>query len=303
MHKLTVVANCHCLPIARTLALGTADAQAQFIDVNFTTQSPHAERIAALRSDDGTGIVYTFPFGPKWGALETSLLKAVYGARCTTFTNIHFTGLHPDLTYIGAMGARVTAVMGDYHSKLVLYAFVKGIGADDCIAMFNPATYERIGFFDFFAASAAELRGRDVECDVRFAEEFLALVRLMPALFTVNHPTDAVLQILCERLCAAQRIRFTPFPEAYLTNVLADNYIWPVYDEIAERHGLRYRTPQLFVSANRSESRGMTLETLVRAFYDSYAQLPGDEFSAMVRRLPFYDQFDAVLEGWNGRLA
>lgn len=297
--RVTVIANCHCLPIARTLSLGASGIDADFIDVNFVDQPPYVDRIAGLAKDDGERLIFTFPFGDKWSGISTQRLRDRYGDRCMTFTNVHFTGLHPDITYIGAMGSRVTAVMGDYHSKLILYCYASGINADDCIAMFNDRTYERIGYYGFFEASAAELRARDAECDVQFAEEFLTLVREQPALFTVNHPTDAVLQRLSQRLCAAQNIPFTPFPTDYLTNSLADNFIWPVYDEIAERHNLAYRTPQLFLSARRSQSRGIALREMVGSSYATYALWPADEFRAMVRRLPFFEQFEAVLTNWS----
>lgn len=194
------------------------------------------------------------------------------------------------------MGQRFTGVLRDYHSKLVLYSFASGRSAVECTNLFNAKTYERLGFLDLLASSSQELSWRDKDLDVKFAPDFFDILKQELPLFTVNHPTDSVLQALCRRLCDHVGIDYTPFPGAALTNSLSDNCIWPVYDAVAEHHRLPYRTPQRFVVPNRAQSRSLSLGEFVSRSYQGYGEVPTGQFKGGVRALPFHDAFQAALD-------
>jgi len=293
--NVAVIANCHCLPLADALTLVARKADADFIDVTFAEQPHMLAKIDKLFSPDAAEVVFSFNLSENFGRIATTALRPVLGPRMITFTNIHFAGLHPDITYLGPMGQRINGFFGDYHSKLVLFCFAQGRSAAQCLALFNGATYERVGFFESYAAAAAELLQRDGACDVKFAASFLEMLRERPCLYTLNHPTGAVFLELAKRLAAAADFQVADFGPAFFQNHLSVNYVWPVYDEIAEHHRLAYRSPFYFLRPTDRAARAATLEEFIAGCYEAYARAEFNEFAAMVRALPFFKSFSERL--------
>ena len=292
--NVTVVANCHCLPLADTLALCAPGLQTDFIDVNFVADPATAAKIAGI--DGGEKLVFTQPISEAHGAVATASLRSrLPPGRVLTFTNIHFTGLHPDITYVGAMGGRVQSFFGDYHSKLVLFAFATRRSRTECLHLFEPHALEQVGYLSAFERSAAELRAREAACDVRFAEAFVAMARQVPSLFTINHPTAAVFHELAAAMAAHAGLEFRRIGAAYSANGLANSFIWPVHDAIAEANGLAYRTPPFFVSTAGRASRSWTLEEFVAGCYAHYESVPFAQLAPMVAQAPFFAEFAARL--------
>jgi hypothetical protein len=291
---ITIIANCQSLPLADALALGATGITTEFIDVNFPHLPEMAAKIATL-APRGDELVFSVNLSAQFGVLGTEQLRPRLGDGLITFTNIHFSGLHPDITYLGPMGRRTPGYFEDYHSKLALFGFVTGRSIADCVALFNGAAYERIGFFAEFAASASELMRRDDACNVRYAAMFLEQIKQVPGLFTINHPTGPIFMTLANVLARVAGVPFERFDALFLENPLARNVIWPVYNEIAEHHGLRYRMPQLFVAPVRRAARGAALADFIAGSYAAYAQADFNEFSAMVRQLPFFATFERCL--------
>lgn len=266
-----VIANCHCLPLAEALAfIGSDIEKADFIDVNFLTQPNMVEKIDLIHEDPSWRVV-SFPLSAKFERLETPRLKKALGDRLTTFTNTYFDGLHPDITYVGGMGQRVLSPMNDYHSKIVLASYAAGLSAENCLRQFNGAIYEKLGYYQEYDRSAQELLDRDEACDVKFAPHFLEMIKEMPALYTINHPTGAVFLALAEQLAASLGIHFASFSASFFQNHLSTSNIWPVYDEIAEHHGLKYRTPQYYTVGRGIGSRLLSREEFVIKSYECYA--------------------------------
>jgi hypothetical protein len=291
---ITIIANCQSLPLADALALGAQGIGTDFIDVNFPHLPDMAAKIATL-APRGDELVFSVNLSAQFGVLATEALRPRLGDGLLTFTNIHFSGLHPDITYLGPMGRRVHGYFEDYHSKLALFAFVTGRSAADCVALFTGATYERIGYFAEFEASGAELKRRDEACNVRYAGMFLEQIKQVPGLFTINHPTAPIFMTLANVLARAAGVPFARFDALFLENPLARNVIWPIYNELAEHHQLRYRMPQLFVAPVRRAARGAELAAFIAGSYAAYAAADAAEFAAMVRQLPFFAAFERAL--------
>lgn len=274
--KLMIVANCHCLPLAEAVAfVGQGLEKTDFLDVNFFSQPHMVEKIDLIHADPSWRVL-SFTLSANFDRLETSLLKQALGDRLTTFTNTHFSGLHPDITYVGGMGQRVTSAMGDYHSKIVLASYAAGLSAEACLRLFNGAVYEKLGYYQEYDHSARQLLERDAACDVKFAQRFLDMVKETPTLYTMNHPTGAVFLALAEQLAASQGIEFVSFSPAFFQNHLSTSNIWPVYDEIAEYHGLKYRTPQYYLVGKGVGSRLLSRAEFVTKSYECYAAI-GDQ--------------------------
>lgn len=249
------------------------------------------EKIGACLDGNEDRLVFSFNLSDQFGAIATPALRSHFGSRLITFTNIHFSGLHPDITYIGAMGRRVTGFFGDYHSKIVLFCYATGRSAADCLQLFNGATYERLGFYGALAAAKDELLQRDTSCDVKFAPTFLEMLVNEPCLYTVNHPTGAVFLEISSHLARHSGLDYVNIDRINVQNHLSNNYSWPVYNEIAEHHALAYRSAPYFIAPNRRSSRAYDLKEFVEGCYEAYAQADPKEFVEMVGKLPFYDNF------------
>jgi hypothetical protein len=294
--KLMVIANCHCLPLADALGfIGRGIKKVDFIDVNFMTQPHIAEKIDFIYNEPDWRVL-SFNLSANFERIETPKLQTVLGDRLTRFTNIHFSGLQPDITYVGGMGQRVSSAMGDYHSKIVLFSYVSSRSTEDCLHLFNGNVYEKLGYYKEYENSAKLLIERDESCDVEFAKSFLDMAREIPVLYTINHPTGAVLLALAEKLAASQGLDYASFAPAFFQNHLSNSNIWPIYNELAEYHGLKYRTPQYFAVSKGAEQRLLSRAEFVQKSYEIYADFADQEkLREKVAQMPLYKTFAEIL--------
>ncbi len=294
--KLMVIANCHCLPLSDAFNLSCRGVEiADFIDVNFITEPRMVEKIDLIHRDEDWRVM-SFNLSANFGRIETNTLKQLLGPRLKTFTNIHFDGLHPDITYDGGMGQRVASALGDYHSKIVLGSYVSGRSWEDCLRLFNGSIYENLGYYQEFDNSAMTLSERDTWCDLKFSPTFIAMAKECPVLYTINHPTGAVFIKLAELLALSQGLGWVPFPPEFFLNHLSTSNIWPVYDEIAEFHGLKYRTPQYYIGAQGGGSRLLSRAEFVQKSYESYKIIDDQgKFLEVIAGLPFFETFKEIL--------
>jgi hypothetical protein len=188
-----------------------------------------------------------------------------------TMTNIFFSGLHPDITYLGDRGGRIISPLGDYHSKIILKSFLLGLSVESCLDRFNELVYEEMGFFDEFEKSSLELLERDKNIDIAFGSIFMELVRHEPSLYTFNHPTGFVFQEYVDLIGKKIGINIKKFPFAMQPNPLSSSTWWPIYNEIAEKHCLKYRTPLLFKKPDSLGGGVIDLGEFIRQSYRIYA--------------------------------
>ena len=136
-----------------------------------TVAAPSTSRDVVFKIYNKTGIDHLLsqPMSDEFDDVSSKRLKAHYQSRFANYTNIYFSGLHPDLTYFGGFGQRVTSPLGDYHSRIILACFFQGRSVRECLAAFNGGVYEKLGYFLQFEHSLAELarRGRGKSDQVR----------------------------------------------------------------------------------------------------------------------------------------
>jgi hypothetical protein len=297
MRRIKVIANCHCLPLADALALCVPGVNTDFIDVNFVRTPDMQARIADMHTAPSGQIVYTQPLSDQFDSISTVTLRQQFGSDgVTTFTNVHFNGLHPDITYLGQMGSRIENFFGPYHSKLVLYCFVSGRSITDCLKMFDGAVYEKIGYLGAFQSSSEELMARDQSIDAQFAAQFLEMTLHVPTMYTVNHPTGRVFLALAETMATKSGLKFVRHSPEFFQNHLSTSYIWPIYDAIAEHSHLAYRTKPYFIKILQRDTRVINFAEFVTGCYLSYEAAEPDELRQAVTALPFYQNFSAALK-------
>jgi hypothetical protein len=227
------------------------------------------------RARTGDVQIITYNLSDAFGPLATERMRAEFPSLLTT-TNVFFDGLHPDITHIGGFQERVLSPLGNYHSRIVLFGFMTGRSAQECFRLFQSKIYEQAGYFSAYERSAAELVRRDEQGDIRFAEAFLDMVREVPVMLTINHPTISVFCRFSEIICRQLNIPYDAFPPEYFSNPLLQLAQWPIYAEIAEAAKLSYRTPMLFKPNEAAGSNYMGLREFVSASYKLYEALGRD---------------------------
>jgi hypothetical protein len=187
--------------------------------------------------------------------------------RVINFTNIYFTGLHPDATYIGGMGKRFLSPLGDYHSRITYLAYSKGLTIEECIQKFSSETYEKLGYYSQWDSSSIELINRDTKNDVKFAEEFLEITSNNLSLLTFNHPTSLVFNKLGNKLLNFIGLKEISLPIESQPNFLATNAFWPVYNNLNLSNRINYNTSFHFKSADSFGKKIYSLEQFVSTSY------------------------------------
>lgn len=273
--KIGIVANCQVEPLSKALAAlnevhtVVALPTHQYQSKHFEKPEEDFKRLI----QDPDAIVLSYTHGPNFNEYATQALKQRI-ARFYTLTNIHFSGLHPDITYLGDQGGRIQSPLGDYHSKIILHSFLTGRSPHDCLARFCGKEYEKLGYYREFEKSAAELRNRDKNVDIPFAETFIGLLKEIPGLYTLNHPTPTVFQEYVLMIARHLGLKACRQPIELLPNYLAHSTWWPVYDEIAETHALKYRMSLTFKQPAPLGGKFMELKPLIEASYQLYEKIP-----------------------------
>lgn len=289
--KICVIANCQVQSIVKGLSAladveKIAGLQIHLIGSPFF-QKPQEEFRTLAESHDVT--VLSFLLGDRFGEYETRKLKQTM-PRLFTVTNLYFSGLHPDITYIGGQGGRLQSPLGDYHSKIILHSFITGRSKSDCLERFAGKVYEKLGMFDEFEKSKNELIGRDIGIDFPFGKIFLEMVKERPSLYTVNHPTAFVFQAYIIYLAGLLGLRAHRMPLEILPNYFANAAWWPVYNEIGEYHSVQYSMPMVFKQPENLGGKFIDLEELIDRSYLDYAR--------MEKRIRSSTQVQTIIEEW-----
>lgn len=178
--------------------------------------------------------------------------------------NLYFDGLCPDSVYVGPPGRRVAGPMGDYHSSLVVEAFKSGLGVEEA----TVRLLEGGGSLDpleAWKASFNELRRREVEVDLPFADELEVLARQQRTFWTFNHPEVSLLLAYARQIVMRVFDR-QPNPVAQPSDDLKMNGVWPIYPWVREAHGLGFGGETTFETRGRVLMAGDFVEQSYRVY-------------------------------------
>lgn len=268
--RIALLGNCQSSALASIIYRVKGVRVDILVDINAQGSKPYEHAHWAAAHTDRVDFCFSQPLSEAFGDIRSERLKERYGSRFRQYTNLYFTGYHPDLTYFGDRGVRLQSAMGDYNSRIALIGYVRGLSVDDTLALFNHTTYERLGYFNQFEASKAELIRRDQDNDVRFAEEFFEVAKAHLPLYTVNHPTAHVLAPLAEMIIEACGQKRPSISTDTVKNPLVDGSIWPVYPEVASHLGLDYKGDTTFYPSFHEERQPMELRDFIATTYERY---------------------------------
>lgn len=274
--KVGIIANCQAMPLAKTLQAIKEVTTVVTLPIHLygADQFIKAENEFKELMKDPEAIILSYDISAEYGEYQTGILKNKL-KNFYTLSNIFFSGLHPDITYVGDRNGRMTSCLGDYHSKIILHSYLIGYSPDDCLLRFCAAEYEKLGYFNAFAQSANNLSKRDLNIDIAFAEKFLNLLIETPCLYSTNHPTAVVFQEFSVMIASFLGLQTWRYPAELLSNPLASGCWWPVYNEIAETHHLKYRTPMIFRQPEHLGGKQIELESFINMSYQKYKAIGG----------------------------
>lgn len=154
---------------------------------------------------------------------------------------IEFLAYHPDLVYIadGAPHKLLAGPGGHYNSSIALLAWKAGLSVADAIKLYRRDVYRRLGFFDFWESSCADLRAEGQAAGLPLDSLMQRWIERGCFMHSVNHPKLFVIADVITQLLERLEIRTLPGdPMRYVRDYLADSIVWPVYPEIGEGLGI-----------------------------------------------------------------
>ena len=222
-------------------------------------------------------------------------LAAEVGSRAQIIVvpTVWFPAFHPDQTPILlTAGGELEGAVGPYHSKIVVWGWQHGLGAEQVLSFFRPEVFRTLGYFDAWAPAVTELRGIFEPSDVDFGQWFLPLGRRGAFMLTNNHPrVDALVELARQvgtQLGAESHLVSYGWEQVLPDGLLATSVVWPLYPGVADALDL----PGAYVW--RLESGELIgLETFVARSLASYRDL--DPATVDTAHIDVDPRFDAAL--------
>lgn len=283
--NILLIGNCQCDPIRTAFRMLFPYSTTDRVMLHLEKDRRKEVIEERLRRYD---MVVSQPANSGYEGFSTDFVRSVVGdARLMTFSNIHFEGLHPDVTYFGPSGRRLMGSLGEYHSAIILAAYLGGYSEAACRTFFEGELFGEFGYIQRFDESLAELAARSDQVDVPFFDEFEVSIRSHPSMMTFNHPTSDLLIAYARKLSrevssrtGAVRSDF-PLSPYNCPSFLSENIIWPIYPALAAAH-LQGRGGSLWFRRNLNVggSPMIHLNELISSEYTKYRDVALQDFEA-----------------------
>lgn len=203
------------------------------------------ERDELARSLDRYHYVMTLEHGEGFGPLATNALRDRLGDRLLSLPTPFFSGLMPDMAYLryGDEIARTPAVLGDYHSGLLLEEVRAGFDPEEIVRRYvSGEAFERLDVQGVWDDSLAELKARELNTDIAispYIERCVAKGTIATQFMSFNHPAEGLINYIARAFLertvggAAHMVELTREEH----NLYADAF-WPLHPVVSERLGL-----------------------------------------------------------------
>lgn len=238
--------NCQARGIAQALRVLAPDARVSLLPMGRLTRDHRdlAAFAAALRGYDHVFLMPFAGFFPDGGSTEL----ATELASIRRFPGIVFSAFHPDMVYVGQIASQAStrllpSPLHTYHSAIVLFGFLRGLDHARIVRLFRAEVFERLGYLDTWPLAAAELLAYARSTGLPLEAEFLRWSREGAFMHTFNHPKLSVLGDIAARLMREAGLAPAALPlDAYLADDLLKDVVWPVYEPVAARYGVKGST-------------------------------------------------------------
>lgn len=236
--RALVVSNCATATYAEGLKVLFPDWEVRgaMIDLAekwLTADPPHQAFAGYLKVCD---LYVGLPLGPAWhiGQLLPEETRRVI------IPGFAFLGLQPDCLHLNGFESVLGG--GNLYSRIVVASYVAGLTPERTAGLFNPETYEAFDFFSYYEQEESKLVDNFRSFGIDLSGCIGRWISRGNFLFSYNHPRVDVLTGILRRALVAARL----LPESEwdrdddmgVADHLLHSIWWPVYPEIAARHGL-----------------------------------------------------------------
>ena len=238
-----MIGNCQASGVAQSLRLLVPGARVDTIPIAGLAHAfGRMDRLVRHCARYDHVFTHFFPDRFLSGGSALTLVERL--PRVRLFPTIVFPGFHPDQVLVGDVGhlnpsALMRSPTGPYHSAIALCAYLEGLDVSRTLTLFDDATFTALGYDSLWDEGTAFLlrSGRDLGFDL--SHEVTRWARLGCFMHVMNHPTLPVLADIARRLareagCTVRDIAV----EAYQTDDLLADSVWPVLPPIAARYGV-----------------------------------------------------------------
>lgn len=216
-------------------------------------------------------LILTIEHGENFGQLATARLKERLGSRVYSLPTPFFSGTVPEMAYLSYEGSitRSAAVMGDYHSGLLLAELRAGYSTEQIVGRYVSGTaFERLDVEGIWAASLEELRQREKTAEITlspFIEEAASRGEIGEQFLSFNHPREDLINHIARSFIqkATGQACSPALLTAQMHNLYADA-IWPLHPVVAARLGLPQPTRLTFKQPDRMGGKIMEMDEFVR---------------------------------------
>lgn len=238
-YKGVLLGNCQVGPLVSALNLFCPEINWQKINVNSILKVGEEDKFTSELED--ADFILTQPLGPNFGAFSSEKLVERFQDRLVLFPNVFFRGRHPDMAYFGERGKRLKSPVGDYHSLVVLLAFIRGISKQKLNDEFEHYLAHFIDVIRIKDSSEKELITRCKEIDFNYNELIQHLNSKELSMLTFNHPDNSTITLLASGIVTKMKFgtsNSTFWVETNLFNALKKDVAWPIHRHVAAEYGL-----------------------------------------------------------------
>ena len=267
--RVAIIGNCQVESFAVAAEHMLDGPEISIFDYSQTYSRSEEDRrryVLGLHSTD-----YVFAQTATFSHTSEHDLREVLGDRLVTIANFYFRGLFPDTCYIGDFHARLEKP-STLHSVIVLDGFRRGLSEEAVCDRFRSITLDELGLGEAWASSLVEMRAREAGgvLDVPVGDLMEEACRRYPAFLTMNHPSGRLVTQYFSKVLDHLGVSHRLPAEGTYPDALARHDMLPIYDFVAERHELSYRTGQSWKV--NSLGGAVSREDYVAACYQAYAK-------------------------------
>lgn len=276
--KIAISGNCTAPLVGRLLAVMCPDHEIHFL--GFDTGGEQAEY----------DIVFRQPMP------EHPATSRPAAANEILFPRVAFGAFHPDLVYVGnAQGAVVESPLTHYHSSLALYGWRKGMTVEQTALLYCEEVYERLAFFKQWPVWERSLLEEGRACGFPLEAFLEAWRRRGRFMYSVNHPVIFVLADLARELARLAHLTVSvDNPEDYMSDILADGPVWPVYPEVGARFGIPGSYAFKVAQGIHTMPVVLDLAQFIAGSFERYARFEADELRCDRLDAPAYRELEQI---------
>lgn len=266
--NVLVMANCTHHSLALALRKARSFASVRSAELYSMSEQDRTELAGSL---DHYDYVLTLEHGDSFGPLSTNALRDRLGDRLLSLPTPFFSGLMPDMAYLryGDEIARTPAVLGDYHSGLLLEEVLSGFAPEEIVRRYvSGEAFDRLDVQGVWDDGLAELKARELNTDIAispYIEQCIDEGTITTQFMSFNHPAEGLINYIA-RAFLARTVGGGASTDDLIReehNLYADAF-WPLHPVVAERLGLPQSQAVQFKQPARLGGNYMDMDEFVR---------------------------------------